>query len=348
MNRQFGALSGLAMVLIVINHSIYFGTNYPEGWGYPSVVGWGRTFLSILQSFGWFAVPIFLFISGSFASYAAQGEPPRLSRKFLFSTLRHIVIPYIIWSLVFYVLVFFVNHGTYTPVGYIKNFLVGYPYHFVPLLVFYYILSPVLIRISRSYGLVLIALIALYQLILINILNPGTLGFALPAWAHYLAPPVIRTTLADWGIFFPLGLVYGLHAKLYMPWSKKFFWVNVGVMATLFVLGVLDSLAVIHLPLAHYLAPVSLMLLLPAIKRETIPFVRLLERIGRRSYGIYLTNLIVLNLVLIGLRWLIPGLFNIYIILFPLLFLIVLLVPLLVMEWMTKGPTKQYYRYVFG
>jgi len=133
-----------------------------------------------------------------------------------------------------------------------------------------------------------------------------------------------------------------------MPWAKKFFWVNVGVMATLFVLGVLDLLAVIRFPLAHYLAPVSLMLLLPAIKRDTIPFVRLLERIGRRSYGIYLSHLIVLNLVLIGLRWLIPGLFNIYIILFPLLFLIGLLVPLLVMEWMTKGPTKQYYRYVFG
>ncbi len=348
MNRQFGALSGLAMVLIVINHSIYFGTNYPLGWGYPSVVGWGRTFLSILQSFGWFAVPIFLFISGSFVSYAAQGEPPRLSRKFMLSTLRHIVIPYIIWSLLFYVLVYLVNQETYTPLEYIKNLLVGYPYHFVPLLVFYYILSPVLIRISRPYGLVLIALIALYQLILINILYPGTFGFLFPAWARYLAPPIIRTTLAEWGIFFPLGLVYGVHAKNVLPWSKRFFWLIVGVTAILFVLGVLDSLAVIHLSLAHFLAPVSMILLLPAIKRDTIPFVRLLERIGRRSYGIYLTNLIVLNLVLIGIKLLIPALFFVDIILFPLLFLATLSAPLLLMEAAAKGPLKPGYRYVFG
>jgi Acyltransferase family len=348
MNRQFGALSGLAMVLIVINHSIYFGTNYPESWGYPSVTGYGRMFLSVLQSFGWFAVPIFLFISGSFVSYAAQGNPPKLSNKFMFSTLRHIIVPYVIWSIIFYVLVYFINHEVYSPIGYIKNLLVGYPYHFVPLLVFYYLLSPLMVRIGRSYGLVLLGLIALYQLLLINTLYPGTEGFTFPAWFHYIAPPVIRTTLAEWAIFFPLGLVYGLHAKRVMAWSKKYFWWIAGITLILFILGNLDSLGVIHLPIARYLAPVTLMFLLPAIKRDSIPFVHQLERVGRRSYGIYLTNLIVLNIVLIVIKILIPGLFHVYIILFPLLFVATLMVPLLLMESTAKGPLKPSYRFVFG
>lgn len=348
MNRQFGALSGLAIVLIVVNHSIYFGTYYPEGWGYPSVLGWGRTLLSILQSLGWFAVPTFLFISGSFVSYAAQGDPSRLSRKFMFATFRHIVIPYIIWSIVFYGLVYVVNHETYTLFGYVKNLLVGYPYHFVPLLVVFYLLSPVLVRISRSFGLVLIALIALYQIILINILNPGMLGFSFPAWFHYLAPLIIRVTLSKWGIFFPLGLVYGLHAKRVMPWSKQLFWWFAGITIILFVLGNLDSMGVIRLPIAFYIAPVPFILLLPAIKREAIPFVRQLERIGKRSYGVYLTSLIVVNLVLIGIELIIPAFFSLYAVFFPLLFVMTLLIPLLLMEVSAKGAIKPVYRYIFG
>ncbi len=348
MNRQFGALSGLAMVLIVINHSSYFGKTYPELWGYPFIIGWGRTVLSIIESFGWFAVPIFLFISGSFVSYAAQGDPPRLSAKFMYSALRHIIVPYIIWSIVFYILIYEINHQVFSLPGYIKNLIVGYPFHFVPLLVVYYLLAPVLIRISRSHGLAVVGLIGLYQLILINILKPGTLGFIFPAWAHYLAPPVIRSTLADWGIYFPLGLVYGLHAKQVMPWSKKYFRWIAALTIFLFILGNLDVFGVIRLHLALYLAPLSFILLLPAIRRDSIPFVRQLERIGRRTYGIYLMNLILINLILIGIKLLIPALFNFYVIFFPLLFVVTLLVPLLLMEVLSKGPIKPAYRYIFG
>ena len=348
MNRQFGALSGLAIVLIVINHSIYFGTYYPEGWGYPSVQGWGRTLLTLLQSLGWFAVPIFLFISGSFVSYAAQGDPSRLSRKFMLATLRHIVVPYVIWSIVFYGLVYVINHETYNLFGYVKNLLVGYPYHFVPLLIVFYLLSPLMVRISRSFGLALIALIALYQLVLMNILNPGMLGFSFPAWFHYLAPPIIRVTLSKWGIFFPLGLVYGLHTKRVMQWSKQFFWLSAIITIILFVLGYLDSMGVIRLPIAFYLAPVPFMLLLPAIKRDSIPFVRLLERIGKRSYGLYLMSLIVVNLVLIGINLLIPAFFNLFVVFFPILFVMTLLIPIFLMEVSAKGPIKPVYRYIFG
>ena len=348
MSRQFGALSGLAAVFIVVNHSIFFGTVYPEAWGYPSIEGWGRTILSILQSFGWFAVPIFLFISGSFVSYAAQGDPPRLSSKFMVATLKHIIIPYVIWSVVFYVLVYFYNQETYSLLGYVKQLLVGYPYHFVPLLVFYYILSPILLRIGRSYGVILLIGIALYQLALINILYPGTLGLTFPTWFHYLSPPIIRTTLAEWAIFFPLGLVYGLHQKKVVPWSKKFsLWITI-VTVVFFVLGLLDTLKVITFPMARHLAPVTFMFLIPAIKRDSIPLARQLERVGRRTYGIYLTNLIILNLVLIGIRFYIPYLFNVYILLFPFLFVLTLFIPLLIMNAFTKGHFKPAYRYVFG
>src|SRR3990172_12585959 len=99
-------------------------------------MGWQVYFLSFLQGLGILAVPTFLFISGSFVAYAAQGDPPHLSRKFLLSSLRHILIPYMIWSLVFYIFIYFYLDVQISILGYLKNLIVGYPFHFVPLLVF--------------------------------------------------------------------------------------------------------------------------------------------------------------------------------------------------------------------
>src|SRR4030065_571850 len=121
MNRQFTALSGMAMLLIVLNHAIQFGLDYPRQFGSAPLPEWALMILAVLQAFGVFAVPVFLFISGSFVAYAAQGNPPRLSKKFLGSSLRHIIIPYIIWSVIFYVEVYFHRGEQYTPLEYLKN-----------------------------------------------------------------------------------------------------------------------------------------------------------------------------------------------------------------------------------
>nr|NIT61515.1 acyltransferase [Fodinibius sp.]NIV16108.1 acyltransferase family protein [Fodinibius sp.]NIY30095.1 acyltransferase family protein [Fodinibius sp.] len=151
MNRQFVALSGIAMMLIVINHSIQMGLEYTQASGVELPPPWALTTLEIIQALGNFAVPIFLFISGAFIAYAARGEPPRLSWKFIRSGLIHILLPFLIWSLVFYVILF-TNRGTlYTPFEYIRNLLVGYPFHFVPLLVFFYLISPIIVLVGKRY-----------------------------------------------------------------------------------------------------------------------------------------------------------------------------------------------------
>ncbi len=345
MSRQYGALSGLAILLIVINHSIELAINATPS----TLAAWQDYLLTILQAFGVFAVPVFLFISGSFVAYAAQGNPPRLSRKFLTSSLRHIILPYLIWSVVFYVLVFFLRDERFSPAGYVKNLLVGFPFHFVPLLVFYYIVSPLLVRVGRTkIGILLLVLIGVYQLILINLLNPGYLGFELPGGARYLAVPVLRSTLADWAIYFPLGVVLGLRARSYIRWAEKLMWVLVGLTLLLFVLGLLNAFSVINFPLARLLCPIPLVFLLPGIKRDRIPFVRPLERVGRRSYGIYLTHLIILNLALFLLVSLFPSVLTWPILVSGLFFLIGVGIPLLVMESVAKGPAKPAYRYIFG
>jgi peptidoglycan/LPS O-acetylase OafA/YrhL len=344
MNRQFPALSGLAMLLIVLNHTIELGTKMPVSYGFPRVEGGMRVVLTLLQTLGVFAVPTFLFISGAFISYAARGEPPRLTAKFFVGSLAHIWWPYFLWSLLFYVVVFLQLGERYTLLGYGKNILVGYPFHFVPLLLLFYLLSPLLVRLGRHYAAFLIAAFGIYQLCLLTLLQTE----ALPQSMKVLRPPVVGRTFADWGVYFPLGLVYGLHMKAMVPRLQKLRWPLMVLTFAAFILRSLHVNGVVHLPLIADLAPLPFVMLLPAIDRRSIPLIGTLEEIGKRSYGLYLTHLLVLDLTLWVIGTAMPGLFHYQVALLPILFLVALQVPLLLMNSLARSPARAIYRFALG
>jgi hypothetical protein len=334
---------------MVLNHSISMGLD-TQRLGYPPPAeGWPYYILLVLGQLGIFVVPTFLFVSGWFFSYAAKGSnPPKLSWKVVRAGLRHLLWPYLIWSVAFYVLIYFRWDEKYTPLGYLKNFMVGYPFHFVPLIAFYYLLSPFLVRFARRFGLTLIVVIGLYQLVLINVVFPGTLGVTFPDWMHSFAPPVLRTTLALWAIYFPLGLVYSINAKHMLPWLRRARWAFLIITVVIFVISLLNVFSVIHFPLASFICPATFVLFSTTIRRDSIPEVRTLERIGRKSYGLYLTNLLFMDLVLFGIHLFVPGLFNYPVLLPPILFALTMGVALTTMNGFTQLPTRTMYRYVFG
>jgi peptidoglycan/LPS O-acetylase OafA/YrhL len=344
MNRQFPALSGLAILLIVINHTIEMGTNVPVEHGFAPLEGSVRLVLGIIQGLGVFAVPTFLFISGTFVTYAARGEPPRLTGKFLLRSLGHIWWPYLIWSVVFYGVVLLQFGERYTPFGYLKNLLVGYPYHFVPLLLLFYVLSPLLIRLGRGRALWLLLPIGVYQLILMGVVKASLF----PELRPFIVPPGLGRTLADWAVFFPLGLVYGLNMSSMAPRLRK--WKHTLAAATIlfFVLGVLHYNRILSLPPAGVLAALAFVLLLPSLDRGAIPFVARLEEVGKHSYGLYLTHLLVLNLSLLAIGVVAPVLFGFQVPLLLPLFLVALFVPLLLMRGPARRLLGRGYRYLLG
>ena len=349
MNRQFGALQGLAIVLVVVNHSITKGLEIDKlGYPLPAQEGWLYYILSTLRELGLFAVPTFLFISGCFFAYSARGTNPKLSWKVVWTGLKHLLWPYLFWSVVFYTLMHFRRNEVYTPLGYLKNLIVGYPFHFIPLIAFYYVLSPLLVRLARRFGLVLVVVIGLYQLTLINVVFPGTLGFTFPDWMRFLAPPVLRSTLAEWAIYFPLGLVYSINAGAVLPWLQRFRWAILAVTIAVFVISLLDTFLVWNFPLASFICPLMFLLFAPTLRRDSIPMVRELEKIGRNAYGLYLTNLLVIELVLLGIHFLLPWVFSYQALLQPILFTVGLLGPLVLMKSAMHLPTRPMYRYVFG
>jgi len=318
--------------------------------GYPPPAqGWLYYILLVLKQLGIFAVPTFLFVSGCFFSYAARGSnPPKLSWKVVGTGLRHLLWPYLFWSVAFYILIYFRWDVAYTPLGYLKNLAVGFPFHFVPLIAFYYLLSPFLVRFARRFGLALIAVIGLYQLVLINVVFPGTLGVTFPAWTHVFAPPVLRTTLALWAIYFPLGMVYSMNAKHVLPRLERARWAFLIITIVFFVISLMDVFSVFRFPLASYICPTTFVLFATTIRRESIPQVRTLERIGKKSYGLYLSSLLFLEIVLLGIHLFAPGLFNYPALLPPILFTLTTGVVLTTMNGFTRLPTRTMYRHVFG
>ncbi len=348
MNRQNVALSGIAMLLIVLNHAIQLELEYASALGSFTQEGLGYSILWILQALGSFAVPIFLFISGSFVAYAARGEPPRLTRKFLQSSLINILIPYLIWSVIFFMVLYF-NRGTSFPItGYIKNLLVGYPFHFIPLLVFFYLISPILVSLGKRQPWVLILIFLVYQLFLLNVKYPGTLGFEFPSWANHFVIPILGGTMADWGVCFPIGIVFSLNMQKMRPGLQKLKWLFVGLTIGLFVIALLDVRGVVSVPLARFISPLVFLLVIPVIPRNSIPGVRGLEEIGKKSYGIYLTHLIVLDTIFLLISKLLPSVLNYAVILAPLVFASGVLIPYAVMTYFSKSALRKYYRYVFG
>jgi peptidoglycan/LPS O-acetylase OafA/YrhL len=213
---------------------------------------------------------------------------------------------------------------------YIKNLLVGYPFNFVPILVAWYIISPIISRSSKPFAMVLIIGIGIYQIILINLLTPGILGIIFPEWMNILIPKVLGTPIAQWGLFFPLGLFISLYSESIIPWIKKFKFLFIGLTITLFGISIASSLSLLMAPWWISLAcPLSFMPLLPLIRRKQIPFFHFMEKIGVNSYGIYLTNLIILEVCLFLIKLIMPWLLNLTIILLLVLFTITLSIPLL-------------------
>lgn len=348
MNRHFVALSGLSIVIVVLNHSIHMGTLGIQKLGLPQAEGLEHLVLVMLSGLGTFAVPTFLFTSGSFVAYAARRTPPALPWSNVWAAVKRILWPYVVWSIVFYIYVYFRKAEGYTLWGYVQNLIVGYPFHFIPILLFYYVCSPVMVRLTPRFGYVLLAALALYQAFLIGLVHPSTYGLSVPDWTDVLVPPVLGRPMARWGIFFPLGLVYSLKAKEIAPWLQRFKIVSAVTTGALFLLLILDSTSVLSFPAASFLCPVIFLFFAPTIKRDSIPLVRQLEKVARRSYGLYLTNLLVLDPCVVSAQILVPGLLGYPLLFCLILFVVALAVPLVVMNAVVRTPARVAYHYVFG
>lgn len=348
MGRQFSALRGLAILLVLLHHSITFGISYLLELGYPRIEGVGHWILLVLKALGSSAVPTFLFISGGFVAYATRGNPARFTWKAVRTTLNRILWPYLLWSLVSYAVVYVLHNERSSLPIILKNLVIGYPYHFIPLLAFYYLAAPVLVASARRWGWVVLTIIALIQLTLLNLVSPGILGFVFPGWVRTIVPRYYNAVFAPWGIYFPLGVVCGLNANGVVSWARRFRRLLLPTMLALFLTHVLSAASVLHFSLSGHIWPVAFVFLSLIIDRNWIPRVRTFEQIGKGSYGLYLIHLNVLLLALPAVHFIAPWLLEHPVLFYPTLFLLAMQIPLLLMKAARSLLPGRACRYVFG
>jgi peptidoglycan/LPS O-acetylase OafA/YrhL len=115
-----------------------------------------------------------------------------------------------------------------------------------------------------------------------------------------------------------------------------------------YVVQVLDQLKLLQAPVAEIVCPIMLVPLLILIKRDQLPGVRSLEMVGKRAYGLYLTNLIALTLALAGFQAMAPEMVRHLLLLTPVLIVIALAAPQILIAAIDRLPTRAIQRYVFG
>ena len=147
-----------------------------------------------------------------------------LPKNFYLGIFKHVISPYIIWSLIFF-LVLYINQGDhYSLIEYLKFLVVGYPYHFIPLLLFFYSISPILVLLVRRCGWFILLIILVYQLSLLGIVFDGSIGFSFPGWLRFIKPPVLGVTLSYWAIYFPLGVYFNSKQNHMIEKLQKYRW----------------------------------------------------------------------------------------------------------------------------
>lgn len=349
MNRQFAALRGTAILLVVIHHAIDLTNMAVVRAGYAPLSGVGAAIVTPFYELGIYAVPLFLFISGAFLAYAAKGEPPTVSWTVVCNALKRLLWPYLLWSVILYVEVFF-HYGEVHPfTEYIKKLIIGSPFDFVPLLFFFYLVSPFMVRWARGRrGALLLLAAAVGQLVIMNIEAPGILGFRFPGWVPDDVP-LIGRTLAQYALYFPLGLVYSMNAKVVNPQLVRWQRPLLALILLLFGIHLLHAYDVIELPIMQYVAAAVGLLYAPLISRNSIPQVRRAELVGKRSYGLYLIHFPLIDFLLFILTSLAPATLQLPLLIMLLMFVLGTVIPLAAMEKLARSKSaRPVYPYIFG
>lgn len=364
MNRKVALLSGFAIIAVVVSHA--------ARWAYAALFGWqgelspvltpslsqaaglGYYSLAFIQQLPYFSVPAFLFISGFFIAYAAQGGV--VSWKMLRTRIYKLLWPYFIWSLVVFILQAFQGR-TFSVGEYLVKLLTGKtlgPFYYIPMLIQFFLLSPFLYRLGKKHPVVLLTSAAAIQLMAVGYY------YLVLGRANLPAEVINYTCLFVWYMFyFPLGLAAGLRLKSFQSMLARY---RKPLMLLTIVFGVLSILegelllrATGHFELSHdmiklstSLYAVTFILTFLSLNWGTNRLVQIVNQFGLKSYGIYLLSTAVLFLLAHIIARVAPQLLSQSLIMTIVLTVAGLGVVTLVMDGVARSRLRFIYRYLFG
>jgi probable poly-beta-1,6-N-acetyl-D-glucosamine export protein len=369
MFKRLLQLNGLAIIAVIIFHA--------AGWGYVAMFAWAGRYapfvpldyvasstasyigLRVMEQIAVFAIPAFLFVSGLFMAFAAGRQGKTVSRPVIQARIRTMLIPYLLWSTLLLTLSAAEGH-ILSPTGYLVAFLTGKAnpaYYYVPLIIQFYLLSPYLVPLAKNRPRLLLGITALIQLAVHATYYPELLGFNVPILqtATLLLPKWLFVTRIFW---FSAGIVAGFNLKLLEERLPPFRWHLLGASVFLFILGVIEWLALTPSPEVSWVEhretfvdsfyAIAVILTILAFYRQTLPSDSVLGQLGARSFGIYLIHSPVMGYAARAIYHVAPQLLAHQTIIQPVLIILGLGVPLALMAFTNRTRARRIYKYSFG
>ena len=369
MIKRLLLLNGFAVLGVILFHS--------SGMGFVAMFAWGGLHLPagvspadqvgslpyyglrLIEQIIVFSIPAFLFVSGYFAAVSAGRDATTVSWKIIFARIRTLLIPYLLWSAVV-ILLYMLTGSKYSPFSILTKLLTGGAneiYYFVPLLIQFFLLAPLLIRIARKYPVGLIIVCGLIQTG-VQLLSYQPLFDMPPAFvstAIRLLPKWLFLTKIFW---FPLGMVAGLHATAFKRGIDRLRRWAIGAAIILVPLGMLEWEALYRrsgeLWLPHRETMTDNLFSL-AILVSILTWVRLpsrlaapVESLGTKSFGIFLTHGIFIEYTAKVIYNFAPALLGYQLILQPVFIIAGLAGPLVIMSLVDRSQARKAYAYLYG
>lgn len=282
----FDVLRGLAIICVIAIHSSGMGFQFPDD-------SFNFNFTILSRQFFNVSVPLFLAISGYFL--AKKNISNRYEYiDFLKKQIPRVYIPLFVWSLVWVVLgMLILNKPLFQEMIKLVIFQSSGPYYFIALLIQYYILFPILKPLANLRGLIISLCISLATVGIIFYIR-NYMGINLPLILYAGNFPVFL-------VFFVLGLHLGSIEKINL--SNKLL---VSLMLFFYFLAVIESYFLYSLfgnggLAATAMKPSSFMFSLCLIvflfRNIDLFQSKILEYLGKISFGIYLIHVFMLSLI---------------------------------------------------
>ncbi len=368
MIKKLLTINGLAILGAVLYHA--------AGWGFISMFWWTDQYRLVqvpnfdqLGSFSYFglrlieqviifAIPVFLFVSGYFITFAT-GKDPAPKWSWIFTRLKFLVIPYLLWSILM-VLMNVILGQNYHLMELFTVFLTGKAvaaFYFIPLLVQLYLLSPLLTRAVRKNPLLVLSLSYLLMLLIRFGQYANLLGW------DYAGKDLVNLLLPSW--FFPgnlfwmiLGISIGFYYKNIVIQITKWRWVFLALALILIPVGIWEWESLLAASGQNWVASretfidniYSIMLILSFIgfNMKTLSHQKWLNDLGSKSFGIYLAHTLFLTITAKVIYQIEPSIFQYQLVLQPILVAAAIFGPLILMEIVKRTALNRFFVYIFG
>lgn len=367
MLRKLIALNGLAIFAVVVNHA--------GGWGQFSLIWWSDSYLPVTTPYwglvgSWqyylllvirqiciFCVPVFIFTSGFFVSYAAKKDSQGLKYSFVWNRIISLVIPYLIWTLVIGVYDY-VFYGPRPVLEYVELFFtkgIISPFWFVPCLCYCYLLAPLIVKIgSRSWKTVILVTLAIQVLYIV--LHYFSIQDYDPASTNLLKSAAPFWSPIPWIFLFSLGVYTGFHTGQIAQLIQKYRYLLWALVPVFAILNILETDELFRLTKGVQDVSVgavtytlySITFIFAFLTLTKIPLSAPLSKLGGKTFGIYLIHYVVIEISARAVHEFLPQYVAYLPAMLPVLIFLGLGLPLLMMRVIAAFPTRQVYKYLFG